>query len=186
MKNRRATSFFPTEVNSWEVYEDLWWKWWCDVQPKDRPIIAGRPSFMEKNTFDWEEINFWGQNGLVLVVFALAWWGKVLNGQGGVAREVSSWTVAVRDVTWVLWELHLMLSKRRDSQPPAGMGTDDEDDGELEGIVPLSPTRKNKRNADNDDLPQPASKRARVAAGGRENIVAQAALSPRRTRSRHV
>lgn len=139
---------FRPSVNSWEVYDDLWWKWWCHIQPGDRPVIDGRPSFVEKNSIDWEEINVWGQNGLALVVVALAWWGKALNGRtmdgSNLSEEESSWKAAVRDVTWVLWELTRMISMR-DDERPGGMGSDDEDEVPPEKTPPLSPTRSTLR-----------------------------------------
>lgn len=183
---------FKPNVNSWEVYEDLWWKWWCHIQPGDRPIIDGRPSFVVSNTVDWEEINVWGQNGLALVVVALAWWGKPLNGRAlngqNVSQEESSWMAAVRDVTWVLWELTRMVSKRND-EGPEGTGSDDEDGAVPERTPPLSPTRGNKRPAavdDDDDLEDPLPKRTRLDADGGENTLPHAVVSPRRTRSRRA
>ncbi|EIM79847.1 uncharacterized protein STEHIDRAFT_116313 [Stereum hirsutum FP-91666 SS1] len=94
-------------------FEESWWKWWCTVQPQGRPTRDGRPCFQENNQFEWEELDIWGSKGVLLVVLALAWWGKAPKEAEGDTAQKCLWQDAVRDVAWVLWELEAMLSLKR-------------------------------------------------------------------------
>ncbi|EIM79021.1 uncharacterized protein STEHIDRAFT_164091 [Stereum hirsutum FP-91666 SS1] len=177
IKSRRPTTFTPMFVLP--DFEECWWDWWCAIQPEDRRIEGNRPCFEEKNSIDWESLNVWGLNGIVLIVVALSWWGWALN-IGGTPRESTSWPDAVRDVVWVLWELEVMLSLKRD------LGDmDEEGDGEEETIVtPLSP-RRGKRKATDDDSEKAVLKRTRRTRSENENTTpSHPPTSPRRTRSR--
>ncbi len=80
-------------------YAMLWWLWWGGLQPewremneRGRPIIGGRGS--------WERLERPGQNGLLLVLLALAWWGEVAS-----PTTKEDWLAAAKDVAWVVSQM---------------------------------------------------------------------------------
>lgn len=192
IKSRRPATFTPRFLL--DDFEQCWWDWWCTIQSGNHRIEGERPCFEEQNVIDWEELNIWGLNGIVLVVVALSWWGKALD-KTDTPRKSTSWPDAVRDVTWALWELEVALSLKRDLGAVFDDEVDDDDDDDAEGddeveretiTIPLSPLRKGKRRAHFNGLEKPHSKRARLFGSENENSEpSQSSVSPpRRTCSR--
>ena len=77
MKNRRPWK--DIEIEDAEVFGHQWWNWWFLLQPGTR-------------TCD--------ENGFLLVMMVLVWWGRASNAGGG-------WLEAVEDVSKVLHCINL-------------------------------------------------------------------------------
>lgn len=74
------------------VFSTMWWAWWSLMQPPAR--IAHGTSTLGESTFsmDWTCLRQPGENGLMLVLMALRWWGV----QSNASRE---WQEAVADAS---------------------------------------------------------------------------------------
>ncbi|KAJ6528204.1 hypothetical protein B0H19DRAFT_1274998 [Mycena capillaripes] len=85
-----------------------WWGWWKSMQPEQRVLDSNELSRPEEA--DWGKVaSLHGNNGLLLVMATLCWWGERVHGRrtGGKIDEPSrmEWAAAVRDVSWVLEQI---------------------------------------------------------------------------------
>jgi hypothetical protein len=94
-------------IISLAVYDEQWWRWWANVQPRWRTEDRGRPgrflrdAYPEPTTRNWGELRHPGPNGALNFVASLYWWGKRVVGSGG-QEDRESWADAVQDVKWIL------------------------------------------------------------------------------------
>lgn len=117
------TNIRPEEWSSWTAkgrnYEEIpiiqgvaefgitFMKWWHQMQPSFRcskdilPLkIVHDPS---KKKVDWSPLKKRGQNGLVVVLFLLAWWGLALPNQSQWDDDSApAWNQTVDDLLIVL------------------------------------------------------------------------------------
>ncbi|KAF9513216.1 hypothetical protein BS47DRAFT_1362561 [Hydnum rufescens UP504] len=75
---------------------------WRNRKPKNSGLLA------LNGEGDWTSLRISGNNGLLLHVMALAWWG---NASLDNAEEKKKWTSAVREVSWALHHVHLSHEK---------------------------------------------------------------------------
>ncbi len=99
MRNQRRRYDKTPPIKDEPSYAELWWLWWSGLQPEwrekdehDRPIIGGEGS--------WDCLERPGQNGLLLVLMSLAWWGEVAS-----PTTKTDWIAAVKDVAWVVSQM---------------------------------------------------------------------------------
>lgn len=87
--NRPLEDMFITQL---PVFITMWWAWWSLMQPRSR-IAPDTLVLVESSyTMDWSPLHQPGQNGLILVVMTLRWWGV----QSKASRE---WREALADAT---------------------------------------------------------------------------------------
>ncbi|KAJ7050754.1 hypothetical protein C8F01DRAFT_1263640 [Mycena amicta] len=97
---RRPTT--KIQIPNLVKYEQRWWAWWRNNQPAWRKdgnddASLARPDVDGGN---WSPLNAPGQNGMLLVVASLFWWGR----QGG---RSAGWLEAVEEVRWAIGRLTL-------------------------------------------------------------------------------
>ncbi|KAJ7066086.1 hypothetical protein C8F01DRAFT_943908, partial [Mycena amicta] len=95
---RRAQT--KVDIPNLAKYESRWWGWWRGNQPKwrkegseDTPLA--RP---DVDGGDWDPLNAPGQNGMLLVVASLFWWGRTEIQRNG--SRSAGWVRALDDVCW--------------------------------------------------------------------------------------
>jgi hypothetical protein len=59
-------------------------------------------------TGDWSVLRIGGNNGVLLHVMALAWWG---NAALKDPLEMKKWTSVIKEVSWALKHMHASHSK---------------------------------------------------------------------------
>ncbi|KAF7967885.1 hypothetical protein HWV62_32828 [Athelia sp. TMB] len=70
-----------------------WWAWWADIQPDGRQVQGDIVPDTDGSMLDWTRLCKPGPSGILLVMVALVWWKKMLDG-----AMSDSWTRAVLDV----------------------------------------------------------------------------------------
>jgi hypothetical protein len=86
------------------TYGNDWWTWWTECQPSWRIQKSNKKGFLPSNgKGNWSLLRVGGNNGLLLFVMSLAWWG---NASLGNAEEKKKWTAAVKEVSWALEHMH--------------------------------------------------------------------------------
>lgn len=100
-----STKLRPPEVGSWMkggqrlgqvkvsdpvLFGEQFQVWWTSLQP-----AAESPD-------NWGSLQKAGRNGFLLFMFALLWWGEVLEALGEDTSISFKWTLAVIDVTRAL------------------------------------------------------------------------------------
>ncbi|KAJ7900559.1 hypothetical protein B0H14DRAFT_3752785 [Mycena olivaceomarginata] len=74
-----------------ELWVRLFWAWW-------RTLELGNRELSRPEKADWSILaQMHGNNGLLQVMAALVWWGKVVRKRG--EEEQEEWLVAVHDIT---------------------------------------------------------------------------------------
>jgi hypothetical protein len=63
----------------------------------------GRGYIASNGKGNWSVLRVGGNNGLLLHVMALAWWG---NASLGSETAMKKWTLAVKEVSWALEHIH--------------------------------------------------------------------------------
>ncbi|KAJ7144879.1 hypothetical protein C8R43DRAFT_866387, partial [Mycena crocata] len=59
-------------------YAHQWWQWWAELQPKDQETVDGVTRMVTE--VDWSELSMLhGENGLLLVMATLLWWGDCVG-----------------------------------------------------------------------------------------------------------
>ncbi|KAJ6574045.1 hypothetical protein B0H19DRAFT_1123562 [Mycena capillaripes] len=105
-----------------DLWVNEWWGWWTGLQPAER--VLDNDELSRPETADWSKLAaMHGNNGLLLVMAALSWWGhranrepRIMSGTSGDPHTgaATEWAAAVSDVTWVLEQ----LENRDDAAPP--------------------------------------------------------------------
>ena len=100
----------PQEVNQWSggdrklkdvpivdlpVFIVKWHKWWSQLQPSSRRDYVSDGLLEPNVSMDWSRMQKWGKDGMVMVMIALVWWGKV-------SETDARWLKAVQDISKVL------------------------------------------------------------------------------------
>ncbi|KAJ7251185.1 hypothetical protein B0H12DRAFT_993368, partial [Mycena haematopus] len=86
------------EIADLAGYENGWWKWWKEMQPRWR-VGEGESLLTPAEYGDgWGGLTH-GQNGVLSVVATLYWWGHAENTRG--IYPTSGWRAAVADTLWV-------------------------------------------------------------------------------------
>ncbi|PPR05571.1 hypothetical protein CVT26_008740, partial [Gymnopilus dilepis] len=93
-------------------------KWWYEIQPAFRKSTSGRPAPIFINpsatlsTDDWKELRKGGQNGLVVLMTMLCWWGQSLERRTQWQTDSSmDWKAMVVDVSLCLRSIAAELRK---------------------------------------------------------------------------
>ncbi|KAJ7030236.1 hypothetical protein C8F04DRAFT_961982 [Mycena alexandri] len=80
-------------------YGRQWWAWWDTLQPAWRgKDSAGAWLIAGSYGKEWDELMFWGQNGVLSVVASLYFWGCAVQEN---VELVGDWEVAVNNAAWV-------------------------------------------------------------------------------------
>jgi hypothetical protein len=80
-----------------------WWKWWQSLQPKERGAEIESEELMRPASADWSQMaRMYSKNGLLQVMATLSWWGAAAKRR---EEDSEAWSVAVKDVTWVLEQI---------------------------------------------------------------------------------
>lgn len=58
------------------AYDVKWWMWWNLLQPIERRSLDNTTNIPPTYDMDWTCLRKAGNNGLLLVLVALRWWGK--------------------------------------------------------------------------------------------------------------
>jgi len=85
--------------------------WWRQLQPAWRTSVSGMLSQDIPQDEEWVSLAKGGTAGIYTVVVALSWWIRALD-TGSDASEV---LLMVRDLCWVLQQLHQRLCQSRDT-----------------------------------------------------------------------
>ncbi|KAJ7479675.1 hypothetical protein FB451DRAFT_1171778 [Mycena latifolia] len=126
-----------------EEFRDEMLEWWRDIGPGDRskPRLEELPDNVEwllqenpKRAYvDWERLRVAGDNGVMLVVLGLTWWGQhIINGTVGdglgageaALRDDKRWQYMVDDVLWALGEMtdEMELATRKEWEEEKAAG----------------------------------------------------------------
>ncbi|KAF9513474.1 hypothetical protein BS47DRAFT_1393319 [Hydnum rufescens UP504] len=111
VKHARSPTWMPdlSDAKGLKAYGDKWHEWWAACQPTWRVKKPNSNEFLPSNgQGDWSILRIGGNNGLLLHVMALAWWGNVSLHD---VKETKWWTAAVKEVSWVLG--HMLTSHRK-------------------------------------------------------------------------
>ncbi|KIM78650.1 hypothetical protein PILCRDRAFT_11106 [Piloderma croceum F 1598] len=94
-KNHQSWKDQGLHKKSLAVFETEWWCWWKLLQPESRG--ANHAEYMNVPTvnMDWAKLCAPGQNGFLLVMVSLAWWGTLCGHSNG-------WQLAMTDATVAL------------------------------------------------------------------------------------
>ncbi|KZP06502.1 hypothetical protein FIBSPDRAFT_902743 [Athelia psychrophila] len=87
------------------AYAVTWWAWWNVLQPSEWVSPDGMTSLPPMYDMDWACLRKAGNNGLLLVVVALRWWGKASNAS-------ADWRKAAADFRQTLFWLLEKLKDR--------------------------------------------------------------------------
>jgi hypothetical protein len=80
-----------------ELWVGLFWAWWRMLQPDERAELGNR-ELSRPEKADWSMMaQMHGNNGLLQVMAALLWWGKVVRKCG--EEEQEEWLVAAKRCT---------------------------------------------------------------------------------------
>ncbi|KAJ7053019.1 hypothetical protein C8F01DRAFT_933459, partial [Mycena amicta] len=97
---RRANT--KIDIRNLDTYENRWWGWWRSNQPtwrrsggEDAPLT--RP---DADGGSWQPLKAPGQNGMLLVVASLFWWGRTEKERRG--SQSTGWGQAVEEVRWAI------------------------------------------------------------------------------------
>ncbi|TFY77852.1 hypothetical protein EWM64_g6164 [Hericium alpestre] len=96
-----ARAWCTYDIGDTDAMAQAFWTWWRALQPPahlEKDSMALKPATSD---LSWEKVDVAGQNGLLSVVAALAFWGMAIRGSEEVEDE-KSWEDAVADVTSVL------------------------------------------------------------------------------------
>ncbi|KAF9512231.1 hypothetical protein BS47DRAFT_1363252 [Hydnum rufescens UP504] len=111
VKRTRSLTWMPdlSDVHTLSVYGNDCRDWWTFYQPKWRIRKPNSKEFVHSDgNGDWLSLLVGGNNGLLLHVMSLAWWGNAcLNN----AKEKKKWTSAVKEVSWVFHRMHISHAK---------------------------------------------------------------------------
>jgi hypothetical protein len=106
-----SLTYYPNLLgpNQLNVFGNTWWSWWIICQPKWRVKAPNGKGFVPlSGKGDWSKLWIGGNNGMLLHIMALAWWGNAgLNDP----NEMEKWTSGVKDVSWVLEHMHVLHKK---------------------------------------------------------------------------
>jgi hypothetical protein len=69
------------------------------LQPSDR-VVGGELQRVDE-ALDWKALMKQGDNGFLVVMLGLAWWGACVHVEGDDA-SIMEWSQAVDDVKWVV------------------------------------------------------------------------------------
>ncbi|KAJ6549006.1 hypothetical protein B0H19DRAFT_1265778 [Mycena capillaripes] len=154
-----------------ELWVGSWWTWWRSLQPEER-VALDNGDLSRPETADWSKVaKMYGNNGLMLIMAALAWWGEVV--QKREEEEQEEWRMAVRDVTWVLEELLKSGEIRKNAGDLEETDNDEQDEQETEEVqgkggkrkraAVTGKKKKNEKNAGEggDEAAGPPKKRVR-------------------------
>ncbi|KAJ7048760.1 hypothetical protein C8F01DRAFT_1379496 [Mycena amicta] len=108
-----------------ELWVGVWWGWWRSLQPAEREVLENG-ELSRPETADWSATaKMYGNNGLMLVMASLAWWGELVHTSRGDAIEaIDEWAAAVRDVTWVFEKLLGSGEIRKEAQAEGDVDVD--------------------------------------------------------------
>ena len=87
-------------IESVQVFEEQWVKWWSAAQPQWRETQTWPFERVNAAGLDWGQLLNGGKDGLFLVVVSLGWWVHAHD-----PSEDSELSEAIADVTWVLKSL---------------------------------------------------------------------------------
>ncbi|KAF9507844.1 hypothetical protein BS47DRAFT_1398232 [Hydnum rufescens UP504] len=111
VKRAQSLTWMPdlSDAKGLKAYGDKWHEWWAACQLTWRVKKPNSNEFLPSNgQGDWSILCIGGNNGLLLHVMALAWWG---NASLHDVKETKWWTAAVKEVLWVLG--HMLTSHRK-------------------------------------------------------------------------
>ncbi|KAF9509452.1 hypothetical protein BS47DRAFT_1365255 [Hydnum rufescens UP504] len=104
----------PTALHDWlqhspkalNDYGNDWWKWWSHCQPSWRIQKSNGKGFIPSDgKRNWSALYIDGNNGLLLHIMCLAWWG---NASIGNAVEKKKWTSAVKELSRALEQMYTL------------------------------------------------------------------------------
>ncbi|KAJ7078701.1 hypothetical protein B0H15DRAFT_804724 [Mycena belliarum] len=115
MKEHRTGDDFPVAAD----FDGRLLQWWYDIGPVNRVDLAEgeewtRKERQERDWVAWSRLRVGGNNGVILVLLGLTWWGQsIVNaaageglGAGEAALSASNaWQYMVEDVLWALGEM---------------------------------------------------------------------------------
>ncbi|KAJ6556066.1 hypothetical protein B0H19DRAFT_1376963 [Mycena capillaripes] len=87
-----------------DTWTGEWWAWWRSLQPAERVLVNDELSRPE--VADWSKTaTMHGDNGLLMVLATLCWWGGRAHRGARNERDTDpatreEWAAAVSDVTW--------------------------------------------------------------------------------------
>lgn len=86
-------------INNLDVFKTRWWAWWKELQPSERDV-GGELKRIDEG-LDWTTLAKPGDNGFLLVLYGLVWWGAHVHAPVGEGNIID-WSRAVEDVKWAL------------------------------------------------------------------------------------
>jgi hypothetical protein len=110
----------PSEVSAWQKggrdstpcleanFSKRVWDWWTAIQPEGRLAFG----ILNKSTvyiWEWSGVSRRGANGVILVLFAMAWWGLSIKN----ADAHADWLRAIQDVRWALQQMKARSLQQR-------------------------------------------------------------------------
>ncbi|KAF9018830.1 hypothetical protein BDZ89DRAFT_1139724 [Hymenopellis radicata] len=93
----------PRSIGLLPTFREFWWAWWKANQP---PARLRNGELIRDEKVEWTGLQKkCGNDGLILVLGTLLWWGEVVF--DGVTRDTPTsdqvdWQLAVDDVTWCI------------------------------------------------------------------------------------
>ena len=105
----------PPPLKDTKLFGETWKSWWRALQPEWRQF--GWPPAQESTSTstDWGVVHQGGCNTLFLVLLSLSWWLVAASEEGSDMGNVHT---AVRDVSWVLKEMHKSDARKRPADTP--------------------------------------------------------------------
>lgn len=105
-KHGRPAGDYP--IKDLEVFKTKWWSWWKELQPSER--LLGDELQRVDDELDWKSLAKKGDNGFLVVMLGLAWWGACAH-VSGAEGNIEDWSRAVDDVKWTIENISVCTSR---------------------------------------------------------------------------
>ncbi|KAJ7058603.1 hypothetical protein C8F01DRAFT_1304260 [Mycena amicta] len=140
-----------------ELWVSVWWGWWRSLQPAEREVLENG-ELSRPETADWSATaEMYGNNGLMLVMASLAWWGELVHtSQEDAIEAIDEWAAAVRDVTWVFEKLLGSGEIRKEAQAEGDVDVD----VDMENDVVDDEVTKDAVNVDDEEVNKEAREKS--------------------------